>query len=76
MEVGQYPVNSVALDRSGMQAVCASDDGSVKVVDLRSYSVLGALAGHESAVQCVAVAPNDSCVISGSSDATFKLWGK
>lgn len=74
IEVGQYPVNSLALDRGGHRALCASDDGTIKVVDLSSFHLLGQLTGHSGAVQCLAVAPNDSCVISGASDANFKIW--
>eukprot|EP00981_Chlorochromonas_danica_P011936 scaffold4349_cov178-Ochromonas_danica.AAC.4 len=74
IEVGQYPINSLALDRGGHRALCASDDGTIKVVDLSSFHLLGQLTGHSGAVQCLAVAPNDSCVISGASDANFKIW--
>lgn len=31
--------------------------------------------GHEGAVQCVGMAPNDAYMVSGSSDATFRVWG-
>lgn len=76
IEVGQYPVNNVAIDRGGHRAVCASDDGSVKILDLSRLACIGQLSGHDGAVQCVAIAPNDSCLISGASDANFKIWGK
>lgn len=76
VEVGQYPINNIALDRGGLRAVCASDDGTIKVLDLTSFQCISQLTGHDAAVQSVTVAPNDSCIISGASDANFKIWTK
>jgi len=75
VETGSYPINKLSLDRSGMRAVCASDDGSVKVLDLQNFGVLNQLTGHDDAVQCVGLSPNDAFMVSGSSDATFRIWG-
>jgi len=74
VDAGQYPVNKVSMDRSGTKIIAASDDGTVKVIDLTSFSVTQSLAGHDAAVQCVAYSPNDAYFMSGSSDCTFKVW--
>lgn len=76
IDVGQYPINKIALDRSGTRGVAASDDGTVKILNLRDFTVIGQWDGHDGAVQSAAIAPNDGYVVTGSSDATFKFWGK
>ena len=63
-------------DGGGHRALAASDDGTIKVLDLDNFTQVGELRGHDNAVQCLATAPNDGFFISGSSDATFKIWGK
>jgi WD40 repeat protein len=75
IDAGHYPVNKVRVDRSGQRIVAACDDGNVKVFDAFNFSLLNTLSGHSDAVQCVAVAPNDAYVVSGSSDSTFRIWG-
>eukprot|EP01040_Poterioochromonas_malhamensis_P010630 gene10630-11576_t len=76
IDVGQYPINKLALDRGGNRAIAASDDGSLKILDLKNFTKICDWTGHDGAVQCVATAPNDAFVVTGSSDATFKIWGK
>ena len=73
---GKYPINQLTMDRGGHRALAASDDGTVKVLDLDNFTQVAELRGHDGAVQCVAAAPNDGYFISGSSDATFRVWGK
>jgi len=46
------------------------------VLDISSFSQVGELQGHEGAVQCVASSPNDAFFITGSSDATFRIWNR
>jgi WD40 repeat protein len=75
-DIGPHPINKVCMDRGEARALCASDDGTIKIVDLQNFQKVGDLAGHESAVQCVASSPNDSYVVSGSSDASYKVWAK
>ena len=73
---GKYPINQLTMDRGGHRALAASDDGTIKVLDLDNFTQVSELRGHEGAVQCVATASNDAFFISGSSDATFRIWGK
>lgn len=74
VEVGQHPLNKLCMDRGCNRIVAASDDKTLKVVDVASLSVIQELLGHEKAVQCVKFSPNDAYLVSGSSDATYKIW--
>lgn len=76
VDLGQCPLNKVQIDRAESRALVACDDGSVKVVDLKSFTTVGTLIGHEAAVQAVCVSPNDAYIVTGSSDANFKVWKK
>lgn len=71
---GPYPANHVAFDGSGEYLAVASDDTTIKIVDIKQESV-AELAGHEDAVQCVAfdVAANNFMVSCGS-DRTIRYW--
>jgi hypothetical protein len=50
--------------------VAASDDGTIKVLNLQDFTVSTALTGHEGAVQCVALAPNDAYLVRPSPTVT------
>jgi WD40 repeat protein len=63
------------VDRSGTRIVGASDDGSLKIINLDDFTLQNDFSGHNDAVQCVGFSPNDAYVVSGSSDSTFKIWG-
>lgn len=75
IQVSQHPCNKVCFDRSATRLVAGSDDGL-----LRGYSTENLSAetwvgrGHEDAVQCVALDPADTLVISTSTDCTFRIW--
>jgi len=76
IDAGKYPINSLAMDRGGQRLLAASDDGTIKSLDIATFAQVGELQGHEGAVQTVAVAPNDNFFVSGSSDATYRIWAK
>jgi sperm-associated antigen 16 protein len=76
IEVGQYPVNQLSIDRGGSRAIAACDDGSLKILDMKNFQVVSEWTGHEGAAQSISIAPNDAFAISGSSDCTFRIWGK
>lgn len=76
IDIGQHPINKLSLDRGGKKAIAASDDGNIKVVDVVNFRKTSELVGHDTAVQCVSISPNDNFVVSGSSDAVFKIWSK
>ena len=76
IDIGQHPINKLSLDRGAKKVLAASDDGTIKVVDVQRFTKTSELAGHDTAIQCVSISPNDNFVVSGSSDATFKIWSK
>lgn len=65
-------VNSIAVLANGV-GVSASDDGTLRVWDLRSGDRLQTLRGHNSPVISVTVTENGACV-SGSKDGTLRVW--
>lgn len=76
IQVSQHPCNKVTFDRSATRILAASDDGLLKAYstqDLSSPEVWVGR-GHEDAVQCVALDPADTLVISTSTDCTFRIW--
>lgn len=74
VEAGRFPINKVSVDRGGNKILAASDDSSIKVIDMKEFKVVASLSGHEGAVQCAAFSGNDAYAVSGSSDATIKVW--
>lgn len=72
----RHPVNEAQFDRSGKVIGVASDSGLVKVYNVEGSEEheLGSLEGHDGAVQCLRFDPRGQYLISGSSDASFRLW--
>lgn len=71
---GPYPANHVSFDGSGHFLAVASDDTTIKIVDIRNESVTE-LSGHDEAVQCVAFdAVANNFMVSCSSDRTIRYW--
>lgn len=75
IETGNHPINKITLDRSGKRAFVACDDATIKILDMVKFGVIGEMTGHDDAVQCVGLSPNDAYMVSGSSDSTFRIWG-
>ena len=57
---GKYPINQLTMDRGGHRALAASDDGTIKVLDLDNFTQMTELRGHDGAIQCIAAAPSES----------------
>ncbi|KEG15096.1 pf20 [Trypanosoma grayi] len=71
---GPYPANHVAADCTGTYLAVASDDTTIKIIDVES-STLAELAGHEDGVQCVVFDPaTNNFIVSGGSDGTIRYW--
>eukprot|EP00741_Cyanophora_paradoxa_P010742 tig00020538_g10384.t1 len=66
-------VNAVLASAAG-QLVSGGGDRQVRVHDLATGAALLQLAGHEDAVESLAVSPDGGVVASGSADCTIKLW--
>ncbi|KAH9589412.1 WD40 repeat [Trypanosoma melophagium] len=71
---GPYPANSVASDRSGTYLAVASDDATIKLIDLTN-SAMTDLSGHEDSVQCAVFDPaTNSFIVSCGNDGKIGYW--
>ncbi len=70
-------VDAVAVSHSGLKAVTASEDNTLKLWDLKTGSAIWRLpeAGrHADTVTYVDFAPDDKTILSASNDGTIKQW--
>jgi WD40 repeat protein len=54
--------------------VSGSDDGTIRVWDLKRGEAIHTLCGHSATITGVAVTPESSHVVSTSADTTLKVW--
>ena len=72
----QDRVETVAFSPNGQTLASASDDGAVRLWDVRGHRALGApLRGRKGAVLGVAFSPDGRTLASGGDDGTVRLWG-
>ncbi|ESN91770.1 hypothetical protein HELRODRAFT_96420 [Helobdella robusta] len=67
-------VKDVVVSKDGQLLVSASTDGTIKVWDIDSESLLHTLTGHRDEVWCCTLSPDNELVGSGSKDGTIRLW--
>lgn len=67
-------VTSIAFFRNNQTLVSGSYDGTVRLWDWNSRSILETFIGHTDKVYSVAVSPDESIIASGSDDNTIILW--
>jgi WD40 repeat protein/tRNA A-37 threonylcarbamoyl transferase component Bud32 len=68
------PVLGLAFSPDGKRLASASEDGTVRVWNLRHGRDALAFKGHTRRVRCVAFSPDGEHLASGSDDLTVKLW--
>lgn len=74
VECGPQPANCVVVDGIGHNVAVASDDGTIKIIDVEE-AVVTELVGHEGPVQSVAFdLASNHFLVSGSSDRTIRYW--
>mmetsp|Transcript_7542 Transcript_7542/g.19441 ORF Transcript_7542/g.19441 Transcript_7542/m.19441 type:complete len:306 (+) Transcript_7542:33-950(+) len=75
-EAHSMPVRSVcfAPDERAQLLYTASDDGLIKLFDVRHPGHIGTMSGHGSWVLSVACRPDGTQIATGSSDKTVKVW--
>ena len=66
-------VNSVAFSMDGEYLACGSDDGMVRLWNVRNGNCT-LLEGHTEFVGCVSFSPNGKLLASGSGDYSIRLW--
>jgi WD40 repeat protein len=68
-------VTCVAFTPSGQRLYSSSEDGLVRVWEVRTGEQVGQLAGHAGAVKAVAVSPEGGLVVTaGKADGTIRIW--
>ena len=53
--------------------VSGGEDGTLKILDVKSKKVIKTLTGHTTPVNCVAVV-NENIIVSGCYDNLLKIW--
>jgi WD40 repeat protein len=64
----------VAFSPNGQILASGSDDGTIKLWDLKTGLEIATLSGHDSYVQSVAFSPDGKTLVSGGYDKTIKVW--
>ena len=67
-------VNAVAVFAADTRALTASTDRTLKVWDLKTFTVRHTLQGHGQAVNCCEVLAGSTLAVSGSADWSLKVW--
>jgi WD40 repeat protein len=58
----------------GGRVVSAGDDGTIRIWDIATGSILHTLTGHDGEVNSVAATPDGLSLVSVGSDGTIRLW--
>lgn len=67
-------VTGAVFNPEGRRMASGSEDGTVRIWDVRTGRELACARGHEGAVLCVAFSPDGTLVASGGADRTVRLW--
>lgn len=67
-------VKSVAISPDGKILISASEDGKIKIWNLKTGECLLTLGGHPFGVKNVAVSPDGEFFATGGGDGTIKIW--
>lgn len=67
-------VNSVAFSPNGKKVASGSDDKSVIIWDIDTWSALLKYQGHMNSVNSLAFSSNGEIIVSGSCDKTIQVW--
>jgi WD40 repeat protein len=68
------PATTIAMTEHAAWVAAASYDGPINVWHQRRSAAVQTFAGHEDAVNCLAITPGGRLLLSGSRDRTLRLW--
>ena len=71
---GPHPCNAAAFDSSGSSLAVGCDDGIVRFISTETCDIQHQMSGHNDAVQCCVFDRSGKFLVTGGSDATFRLW--
>ena len=69
-----YSYEAIAFSRDGERLATASDDGRVRLWDVKTRKPLARLAGHRGKVCDVAFSPDGTTLASAGVDGTARIW--
>lgn len=64
----------VVFSHNGSRLASSGSDGSVIIYEVGSFEVIHTLADHESGVCSISWSPDDSLIVTGSTDKRARLW--
>lgn len=67
-------VTALAIHPNGYILASASQDGTLKLWNLRTSKLLEEIEGHQEAINTLTFTPDGEILISGSRDRSIKLW--
>lgn len=71
------PIRHLSFDKSGRMLAVASDDATIRLVNVSSgpdKSQVSLVKGHSDSVLCIAFDPQGEFLASSSADGTVKIW--
>jgi len=69
-----YPVWSIAITKNQRQLATATSDNRINLWCLVSHNLLIPLVGHADTIWKLSYSPDDSLLVSASSDGTVRIW--
>ncbi len=67
-------VGFIKVSPNGKTAVTGDWDGTARLWDLETFTLLGAAMQHRDRVLCAAFSPDNALVLTGCDDATARFW--
>lgn len=76
IEAHSGSVGAIAISANGQLIASGSDDGTIKVWNLKTGQLIRALTGHTDTIWALAISPNGQTLASSSAtnDGSLKLW--